>query len=418
MFQKVISELSSTFYLISFFEHSVILADRPRKKRADQHMDPDLMMSSAEMGCSQLPEPPRWNTSTTAVYEFEEPVPYEDDKAERSMYDRARMRRALLQSAAESDANAAQSSAVQAGSEQEQQQQKREKKKRRWSARLGATFAGFGKSVKKRTNSWSKRKDSVMAPDPAPVLLSGDTIDLSTSPSQGSGERSRDDDDELSSDDELLLRFTTATTGIQLPSQLASPVRSAASIHFQYPDQAPQPMSAAAEEDTSDEDFDWDYQYKQFDSYGLGSHPQEDLAMLARGVRIAERRGDFKTAARERTFKNLNRLCRTDSAQSQASIGFKAKSARKKTKSDSRFSRWSEFRSLKRLWRKNGAEMRSAEESGSRSEVLRSDEDERSSSREPVATLLSRDSTDEWREGDVEAARFAGWTLQSAHQPF
>lgn len=376
-------------------------------------MDPDLMMSFAEMGCSQLPEPPRWNTSTTAVYEFEEPVSYEDEKAERSMYDRARLRRALLQSAAESDTNAAaQSSTAQAGS---QQQQKGEKK-RRWSARrLGETFAGFRRSVKKRTKSWPKWKDSVVAPDPAPALLE-ETTDLSASPSQGSGERSRDGDDELSSDDELLLRFATATNGIQLPSQLASPVRSAASVHD--PDQAPQPFSGAAEEDTSDEEFDWDYQYKQFDSYKLGSRPHEDMAMLARGVRIAERRGDFKTAARERTFKNLNRLCRTDSAQSKASIEFKAKSARKKTKADSRFRRWSEFRSLKRVWRKNGAEMRSAEESGSRSEVLRSAEDETSSPREVIEAPLSRDSTDEWREGNVEAARYVGWTLQSAPQPF
>lgn len=386
-------------------------------------MDPDLMMSFAEMGCSQLPEPPRWNTSTTAVYEFEESALCDDDKAERSMYDRARLRRALLQSAAESDANAAAQSStaqVQAGS---QQQQKGEKK-RRWSARrLGATFVDLGKSFKKRTKSWPKRKDSVVAPDPAPALLLEDTAVLSASPSQGSGERSRDGDDELSSDDELLLRFATATTGIQLPSQLASPVRSAASVHD--PDQAPQPFSGAAEEDTSDEDFDWDYQYKQFGSYALGSRPHEDMAMLARGVRIAERRGDFSTAARERTFKNLNRLCRTDSAQSKASIEFKNKSARKKTKSDSRFRRWSEFRSLspiseafKRVWRKNSTEVQSAEESGSRSEVLRSAEDETSSPREAIEAPLSRDSTDEWREGNVEAARYVGWTLQSAPQPF
>lgn len=384
------------------------------------------MMSFAEMGCSQLPPPPRWNTSTTAVYEFEDPVPYEDEERAALTFSGSQSQRGLLDSAIEGEDDADFDGA-------EMLPRDPARMKRRWSTRFGDALADFGKVVKKRTDSWRKRKDSVASPvdasDPAPEVLVGERssgLDPSASPSRGSGGRSRDGDDELSSEEDLL-RFTSTASRQRQPSQADDhgQTRPERQVQYAYPAEQLRRAAAAGEQDIHG--LVWRLQNEE-EQRRLHRHPREHLAMMERELRIAERQGAFTDAAFEKKFKKAHRrLKRADSEQSQASIKLKAKVARKKSESDGKFRRWSETkdlspmsRVLKRIGRRNRADSAAEEESEVRSEMPRSeeDEDENARSRGSVASLESQASTDEWREGNVEAARFAGWALQSAPYPF
>lgn len=167
-------------------------------------MDPDLMMSMADMGYFHSPI---WtNTSTTAVrdYEFEShgAGPYgDDDEAERLLRRRSTVEEAEAREAEwESNLSVWRDGAV------ERAVAPPTRMKRRWSTRLSEGFAGFGRAVKKRADSWSWRKDSVATAPAAPVVHEGvraNVRSISSVSSAGSGERSRDGGDEFSGEDEL-----------------------------------------------------------------------------------------------------------------------------------------------------------------------------------------------------------------------
>lgn len=373
-------------------------------------MDLDLLLSSANVGYLQLHD---YNASNTAVHEYEATL-YEDEDAGRLMLERTRPRQAM--GPAVEDSSELESNVSVCGSDAtEPTGSWPEQKKRRLSERISETY----KAVKKRADSWSWRRDSVAQQPPA-LLLSARVDDSSSAVSPGSGEQSRDADDELSSEDEQLFltlrprrRSEARDYGEGGAAQTAPVVeRQPERIEYQYPRAVPPQIVTYDEDDV----HLWQEQQRV-----MRGDPQLRLTMMEREVRIAEREGAFTPAARERNFKRVQRLRSESSEQSQASVKYKARVARAQTKSDKRFQRWKEGREespiskvFNRVWRRNGRGKESMMESDPASELLSSAEESSSSGSQSSVSAWSEDSVDRCGGDNVEAARFAGRAMQQA----
>jgi hypothetical protein len=371
-------------------------------------MDPDLMMASAEMGgYFQLPE---WNASNTAVHEYEVAEPYEDEEAERLLLRRTKARRSLCPVAVEHSL-AGESTVAICSSEAVG----RRSRKRRFSSRVGEGLKDLEKAVKKRTDSWSWRKDSMAlapsSPPPAAALL-GERFEESASSeggSLGSGERSRDGDDEMSSGEEQVFRRRQTRSWnlfARRPVQ-TGPVSGGNGGRAHNRQVLPvQPPVLLA------------HNHEQLQlTYDI---PRLDLAIMERGVRIAERQGAFSSATREKTFKLPHRRLGSESSQqSQASIMLKTKLAREKAESDRQFRRLSEDRDespvrkvFNKLWRRNGRGKESVVESAAPSSLESSAENFTSSATQSSGEVSREDRADRQRGDNVEAAAHAGRAVQ------
>lgn len=301
--------------------------------------------------------------------------------------------------------------------------------KRKWSTRLSETLHNVGKNVKKRADSWNQRKHSPTAPKQR--LRAFSQIANSARLPPGSGERSRDGDDEMSSSSELLVRSSvacrqSAVTGLPIRNGSLQTGRLAIErAQYRYPapahTRAHEPLLAPynmTEGVLHGKGRDEDAEARRWYNYTT----RERLMIMERRVRIAERSGDFSPVGREAMFKKSHKLQSRTSEQSQASIKLKKKVAERQQKSDRQFQRWKEGSSgppLLRLWdrvrrRSSGGEKSQIEANLSYwqlpgdSGFLESEESELDDS------TTDEDSDDEWREGNVEALRYAGWALQSA----
>jgi hypothetical protein len=421
----------------------------------DTDMDPDLMVSFADAGYFQNP---RWNASTTAVRELEV-APYEDEEAERLLRkkSKARMfwkRRSVAPARVVEcdDATDAEDWASDMATVATSYALEHEPMKRRWSTRLSETFFDFGRSVKKRTDSWSWRKDSVATPPPlAPVVHVGVTADGHSSSSPGSGEGSRDGGDERSSEDELL-NFTLPLDerGRSLHirerggiSRLPWPP-----VRPKGKGRAPSAPVAIAEEQPARVQFRYSLQaqhmrprlipcdddkiHRQIEERERFFHDnsRQRLLVLEREVRIAEREGVFTQAAREAGLKKGHRRLRSsEREQSRASVKLKARVAKEKKKVVREFRRWKRergiptvsrvLRSMRNVLRGDEGETEEVVESQVVSDVRSSEcADSSPSASQSSASPFSADSSDEQREENVQAARCAEVAIQQASMPW
>jgi hypothetical protein len=423
-------------------------------------MDPDLMISFAEVGYFQNPS---WNASTTAVRELEV-APYEDEEVERLLRTRkiskARLfweRRSVAPAALPdggvvvgdgdeesdvSDCDCATDMATVASSHFP------EPIKRRWSTRLSETFFDLGRTVKKRTDSWSWRKDSVAMPPPrAPVVHVGVTADGRSSSSPGSGEGSRDGGDERSSEDELLdytlplyergrslhIRERAGISWLPWP-----PVRPKGKGRAQtapvaeaeeQPERA-QPRLSLLAQYTQGRlvPRDDDEMHRQIEECErlLSNNSRHRLFVLEREVRIAEREGVFTQASRKAWLKKGHRRLRSsEREQSRASVKLKARVAKEKRKVDREFRRWKRERGIPPVSRalRNMKNILRGDE-GEKEEVAESEARESSggesspSASQSSASPFSQGSSDEQQEDNVQAARYAGLAVQQASGPW
>jgi len=173
-------------------------------------MDPDLMFASAVMGgyagYFHLPD---WNNaSTMAVRDYEIATPYDDNDDPGVEAERLLLRRssAVPERSSVGETVVGETVVAVAACGSEDLDVGISPRKRRLSARVGEVFGGFGKAVKRRAGSWGWRRDSVA------LLFGGrrdgerDSSSRSSRSSSlivapGSGERSRDGDDEGSGGD-------------------------------------------------------------------------------------------------------------------------------------------------------------------------------------------------------------------------
>jgi hypothetical protein len=428
-------------------------------------MDPDLMISFAEVGYFQNPS---WNASTTAVRELEV-APYEDEEeAERLLEtrkrktSRARMfwkRRSVAPAALpnrgivvedgdgdgdgdgneESDCDCATDMATVASSHLPAEPII----KRRWSTRLSETFFDFGRTVKKRTDSWSVswRKDSVapMPPPSAPAVHVGVTANGHSSVSPpGSGEGSRDGGDERSSEDELLnytlpihergrslhMRERVAISRLPWPPirpkrklrAQTAPVAVAEEQHERIQPRLSLPAQYTQRRLIPRDD---DAMHRQIEERErlLSNNSRHRLLVLEREVRIAEREAGLK--------KGHRRLRSSEREQSRASVKLKARVAREKKKVDGEFRRWKRERGIPAVSRVlRGMRNVLGGDEGEREEVVESEERESSggesspSASQSSTSPFSAGSSDEQRDDNVRAARYAGLAVQQAMRPW
>jgi hypothetical protein len=449
-------------------QHSTSLCPHERSERrptsflggnldtTDTDMDPDLMVSFADAGYFQNL---RWNASTTAVRELEV-APYEDEEAERLLRKKSKARMfwkrrsvAPARVVESDDATDAESAVADWASDMATVATSHaiEPMKRRWSTRLSETFFDFGRSVKKRTDSWSWRKDSVAMPPPsAPVVHVGVTTDGHSSSSPGSGEGSRDGGDERSSEDELLnstlpldergrslhIRERGGISRLPWPpvrpkgkgrAQTApAPVaeEQPARVQFRYSLQAQhmRPRLVPCDDDETNRQIE---ERERF----FHDNSRQRLLVLEREVRIAEREGVFTQAAREAGLKKGHRRLRSsDNEQSRASVKLKARVAKEKKKVDREFRRWKRergippisrvLRNMRNALRGDDGEVDEAVESQVVSDVRSSSAaDSSPSASQSSASPFSADSSDAQREENVQAARYAGLAMQQASMP-
>ena len=356
------------------------------------------MMASAELGYFQLPD---WNASNTAVHEYEVAEPYEDEEAERLLLCRTRARQVYCPAAVEESLTGDGTVVGEASSQIRA-------RKRRFSTRVGEKCAGFGKAVKKRTHSWTSRKDSV-----APLgLLTGARIDESSpDASSGSGESSRDGDNERSDENELISRERGTRLGHlhARRSAQSGPVSGWNVERAQHRQVLlAQPRILLAHNRKVVE--------RQEEEMLTYDNPRRDVALIERRLRIAERQGQFSSAAREETFKESHRRLGSESSQQTlASIKLKTKPAKAKAKSDKRFRRWSEDRDespvrriFNKLWRRNGRGKEAMVESDPSSGLESSVEDSTFSATESSNSPWSEDEADRRQGDNVQAAAHAG----------
>lgn len=416
-------------------------------------MDPDLMMSMADMGYFQNPV---WsNASTTALHEYEyefQGASYEDDEAERllrrrSTVEEAEARDVEWESNRSVWGSVAASSAI--GPEVGPQPMRM---KRRWSTRLSEGFAGFGRAVKKRADSWSWRKDSVATASAAPRVVeeglrrdgrSSSLISLLV----GSGERSRDGGDELSSEDDLFnytmcARRHTVQGGRDQSQSQSRMTRLPWAGNHPGRRRATQTAPVREEEESTErvrfhyarsavpqQPLPVDELQRQIEEHERFKHisTQQQMAMMARKLRIAEHEGAFSEVARDRPFRRTYYRLRSEgSIQSQASMGLKVKLAKKQKKLDAQFQRWREgegdaspiSKVFRRVWRRRsgGGEREEMVVAEGWSPLMRSDGESNDASASESGP--SGSNSDERREDNAEAARYAGGAMQQAPRPF
>lgn len=381
-------------------------------------MDPDLMFSSASMGgYFQLPD---WNASSMAVHEYEIETPYEDDPAaERLILRRAFAREDGRIVTVGSSLPGQSTVAVQVSDVMGEIGSSRGMGKRKMS-RVGETFVELGKAVKKRADSWSWRKDSVVVARQGRALRGRVDGSSSRIVSPSSGERSRDGGDELSVRDKVVrrerrmrpwmsrdLRKRSTQTG-PVSGGIVVPAPRRQTLPAPPP---PQPMLLPYDSDVARE-----YEKKFFSR----DNPQRWLAKMERGVRIAERDGAFDTAAIEKSYKKPHRRLNSESnQQSQASAKLKVKTARAAAKSDKEFRRAQEGRDkesaiskvFNQIWRRNsrGNEvmLASGQASGLENSISGA-----------TGSAWSEDTADRMRTMSIQAVVHIGRAAQLAPVPF
>jgi hypothetical protein len=378
-------------------------------------MDPDLVFSSASMGgYFQLPD---WNASSMAVHEYEIETPYENDpEAERLI-----LRRAFAREDGRIFGGSWAGGSTVAVCQREvvgEIGSSRGAGKRKMS-RVGETFVELGKAVKKRADSWSWKRDSVVELRQGRALRGRVDESSSRIVSPSSGERSRDGGDELSVRDESVRceRVTRPSIrrGIRRKSTQTGPVFGGAVVpaprRQTLPAPPPQPMLLPYDSDVAKE-----YEKKFFSR----DNPQRWLAEMERGVRIAERDGAFDTAAIEKSYKKSHRRLNSESSQqSQASAKLKVKTARAAAKSDKEFRRAQEGRDkesaiskvFNQIWRRNsrGNEVMLASDPASGLE---------DSSSGATGSAWSEDTADRMRTMSIQAVVHIGRAAQLAPVPF
>jgi hypothetical protein len=450
-------------------QHSASLCPHERSERrptsflggnldtTDTDMDPDLMVSFEDAGYFQNP---RWNASTTAVRELEV-APYEDEEAERLLRkkSKARMfwkRRSVAPARVVESGDATDADDWASDMATVATSYAPEPMKRRWSTRLSETFFDFGRSVKKRTDSWSWRKDSVAMPPPSSgpvqaVVHVGVTADGHSSSSPGSGEGSRDGGDERSSEDELLnstlpldergrslhIRERGGISRLPWPpvrpkgkgraqtAPVAAAEEQPARVQFRYSLQA-QHMRPRLVPRNDDE---MNRQIEERERF-FHDNSRQRLLVLEREVRIAEREGVFTQAAREAGLKKGHRRLRSsEREQSRASVKLKARVAKEKKKVDRESRRWKRergippisrvLRNMRNVLRGDDGETEEVVESQVVSDVRSSSGVESSpSASQSSASPSSADSSDAQREENVQAARYAASAMQQASVPW
>lgn len=273
--------------------------------------------------------------------------------------------------------------------------------KRRWSARLSETIFDFGRLVKERAGSWVGRRDSVQVQTQAQAQVLA-----------GSGERSRDGDDELS--------FVEVPREVERRRRASAGARMGREPHrieYVYPVQgfnAGEGSSTALEGRTAS----WPLEVASYRNQQHRREEQEALAMLEREVRVAWRQGAFSSGKRAKLFRKAWANRTTDDAKERASVKYREELALRKKRGDDDFRRWSVEKDMTPLERarsrvENWIRSVSVSRQGSRDDSKGGSglEDGAESSYEPVA---NEDSDNEWRQENVEAARYAGWALQRA----
>jgi hypothetical protein len=137
--------------------------------------------------------------------------------------------------------------------------------------------------------------------------------------------------------------------------------------------------------------------------------PARRLATLERRMRMAEREGDFDTAAIEKTYKKPHRRLNSEcSQQAQASVKLKTKLAKQQAKLDKKFNRAQESREnespiskvFNRILRRNSRGKEAMVESDLASALRSSGED-----------LISGASPSVWSEDSIE--RLRGLSVQT-----
>jgi hypothetical protein len=364
-------------------------------------MDPDLMFTSASMGgYFQLPD---WNASSMAVHEYEIATPYEEDpEAERLVLRRSVARDAggFVPGGGEGVGG---STVAVCGREGVGEMVS--PRKRRLSTRVGETFAGFGKAVKRRTGSWGWRRDSVV---PRQGRALRGRVDGSSSMivSPGSGERSRDGGDELSGEDDLSRRRGRQARpwvrGGRRKSAPTGRVSGGNVMPARHRQTLPAPPSKLSVRDK-------DYLKRREEEEFRNASPARRLATLERRMRMAEREGDFDTAAIEKTYKKPHRRLNSEcSQQAQASVKLKTKLAKQQAKLDKKFNRAQESREnespiskvFNRILRRNSRGKEAMVESDLASALRSSGED-----------LISGASPSVWSEDSIE--RLRGLSVQT-----
>lgn len=274
--------------------------------------------------------------------------------------------------------------------------------KRRWSARLSETIFDFGRLVKERAGSWVGRRDSVQVQAQA----------RSEEVLAGSGERSRDGGDELS--------FVEVPREVERRRRASAGARMGREPHrieYVYPVQsfnAGEGLSAALEGRMAS----WPLEVASYRNQQHRREEQEALAMLEREVRIAERQGAFSSGKRAKLFRKAWANRTTDAAKERASVKYREELALRKKRCDDDFRRWLIEKDMTPLERarsrvENWIRSVSVSRQGSRDDSRGGSglEDGAESSYEPMA---NEDSDDEWRQDNIEVARYAGWALQRA----
>lgn len=378
-------------------------------------MDPDFMIGAAAIGHFQPLQwdPPALGDRDIALVEDE------DGEAERLLLQRmpGRLGRASVE-----DDDGGSNVAIY---DRRHSREVEVGQKRRWSKRFSETILDFGKKVKERAGSFAWRRDSVQLQ----VVVGGQSDLLSEEVLEGSGERSRDGDDELSFIEvpRSSERSQTQRSFVGPPRVSTEPVRMEARMEYLYPGEVPHRRSVGAGESSSAAVPDGRMSFQSFQIANQMNGQQinkerEVLAMLERGVRIAERQGAFSAARRAKLFKKAWAHRTTDGAQARASVKYREELASRKQREDDDFLTWSiekDMTPLERVRRRVETWIRSVsvsregsrEDSGDGSGVASAVEDDAHSS---PGSVVNGDADDERRQDNIAAARYAGRALQEA----
>lgn len=190
--------------------------------------------------------------------------------------------------------------------------------KRRWSTRLSETIFDFGKKAKERAGSFAWRRDSVQLQVTLAAQSSGRR---SSEVAVGSGERSRDGDDELSFVDLPLAAEQRRRAFIEARTRMETQ-----RVEYLYPVDVRDHLGEG-ESSSAVPGVRMSFQSVQFGYNGqdqLSRQEREHLAMLEDGVRMADRQGAFSETRRARMFSKAWAHRTTDVAQAKASVQYRS----------------------------------------------------------------------------------------------
>lgn len=347
-------------------------------------LDPDLLLGAAHLG--SLFHHPRWSGSNIGVHELELD-----------------------------------------GSSLGESHQEHASSKRKWSQRLSETLFGFGKRVKRRAGSLVPRRDSV-----APGERLGESGGWSSEALVGSGEGSRDGDgdDEWSEGDEVagdrerrdggLHRLTADEWVLRLQRERERAELEVERIEYAYPNAGPvtrrnvrvrRTLSGASERLR---ELDEEAREARFSEVRRRQEERARLAMLERGVRIAEREGAFSDASRGKLFTASMAHRTTDEIRAKASAIWRERVEARERRIDDEYRRWMAGE-RRTSWSKVRSRVMSWVRPESKSQSRRSSKD--TAGEVADASRSDRVAADEYRdrerrEDNVQAIRYAGWGMQ------